>query len=289
MRGPTTRALILAGQLLVLLLTVGMFARPAGRGADQLPTSQISSSDPTDSDETPMRTTQTRSPWKRRIPLVVGSLATIVAMMITTAGVTVARFTTSAAPDTNSFTAGTVTIGTVTTGNATTGSCALPNNWAPSDTQSCTLKATYSGTTSTYLGLDILIATPTGSTPFYDGTSTGLQVTVADDQTHTVSYTAAIPTTSGVCPTSGPYASGYTCYYVKNLLVNTTPLSSTQTTGVNPITFTTTLTVPSTSTNSYWGSTSTVVLTAHVAQSKNNPSTTLTCTAGSTCAQITWS
>ena len=105
------RSLVLAGQLLVLILSVGLLARPAGGGTEHLP-SQIPPSDPTDSSEAAMRTTQSRGPSKRRLALTVGSMASILALLSLTTGLSLAVLSGTESSGSNTFTAGTVTLGT---------------------------------------------------------------------------------------------------------------------------------------------------------------------------------
>lgn len=294
-RGRATHAFILAGQILIVLLTVGLANRPAGRRAQDSNRSQISSSDPTDPGETPMATTHTRRPMRRRLPIVVGSIATILALLLTAAGVTLAQFSASTPASQNTFTAGTVTLSTGT-GVTCTGSGAYSGFTTSGALPTCSLQATYSGSVPAYVALDILVVTKAGSggTALYDGSnSTGLSFTIKDDDTSPSggnSYT--VPTTalsSTVCTGVGAgdlgEPAGSTCYQNTDLLAAHNA-SVTTFSGSDATTFTLTPTFAAAS--KYSGGTATVILTAHAAQIANNGSiTSPVCNIGTTICNAT--
>jgi hypothetical protein len=139
--------------------------------------------------------------------------------------------------------------------------------------------ATYSGSASAYLAIDILIETQagTGGAKLYNpsDSSHDLQVTLTST-TPTVTYTD--PTTSTTCPGGAP--SGSTCYELDDELVATTAFSATSTIG-----FSVSVKLPTSSATGYQNGAAQIILTTHGVQSKNN---TLSCSgapaAGSPCA-----
>jgi hypothetical protein len=219
---------------------------------------------------------------KRKRIQVALALAALAAVASTSVGVTLALYSNKPTGETNTFVAGTVSLT-----NVVTGACsASTNNMAPADTASCTLAATYAGTLSGYMALDVFIATKSNAAG--GGSPTNLynpsdqtneaQITVAST-TPTVSYIAANTNfgTAITCPGAGTSLdgnsyTGYTlCYQLSNMVVSSTPFAS------GSVTFTTSITLPSTQPNTYQGSSAVVVLAAHAVQSKNN---TINCTVG---------
>ena len=204
------------------------------------------------------------------------SLAAVAALV---SGATFGFLSGTASSSTSSFTAG-----TVTQSNDLTGTCAVSNmlpNGAPS---TCTLKVTYTGNDPSYLGLDVLIETQAGSggTNLYNPTdaSHDLQVGLSSSNPTVPSYT--VPASATTCPVTAPAMSS--CYELDKELVSTTPFTS-----ASPqVTFTTTLSLPTTSTTGYQGGAAQIILTAHATQSGNNGSTG-SCTAGQTCNGVNWS
>jgi hypothetical protein len=213
----------------------------------------------------------------KRLLVAAGYVASLAAVAALFAGVTYGLFsaTTSNSPD--GFTAG-----TVTQSNALTGACSVSNMLPDGSTSACTLKVTYTGSRDGYLGLDVLIQTQAGSGghALYDpgDAAHDLQVSVTSSSP---SVTYDVPVTSTPCPGTAP--SGSTCYELDRELVSPAPLAN-----GGQVTFTTTLSLPTTSTTGYQGGAAQIVLTAHAAQSDNNGSTG-GCTAGRTCNGVSWS
>jgi hypothetical protein len=215
-----------------------------------------------------------RSFRKKRVLLTAGTFVVVGSVATLLTGVTFGLFSSSPSPETNQFTAGTVTL----TSNAS-GACTV-TNMAPGDSPAaCTFVASYSGSLSAYVAVNVLIETQTGtsgtSNLYNPGGSNGLTVSVADNQGSPVTYT--VPTSTTTCPGGAP--GGSTCYELDNELVSTSAQSS----GFSD-TFSTSVTLPSAAGNAYQSGAAQVILTAHAVQSKNN---TLSCsgtpTAGVTC------
>ena len=221
------------------------------------------------------------SPARRRLALWAGGAAIVVATASFAAGATLGLFSSSPAPESNSFTAGTVTL----TSDAT-GACSV-TDLVPGDTLTpCTFAATYTGSASAYLGLDVLIRTqpgPGGSPAYPMSGGQGITVSITDNQATPVTYT--LTTSLVACPGTPP--AGSVCYAADNLLVKTSAFTS-----ASPaVTFSTTVAMPSATGNAYQGAATQVFLTAHAVQSRNQ---TLpgTCTAGAACppaAGFSWS
>ena len=213
-----------------------------------------------------------RRSTSKRAALAAGSAATIAAAAVLALSATFGLFSATSPAQANNFAAGTVTLT-----SDTSGACNVSNMLPGASPSPCTLKATYSGNTSAYLGLDVLIEAQAGSggTPLYDptGPTGGLQITVTDNQGAPVTYT--VPTTTTTCPGSAP--SGSTCYELDDEIVNTTAFS-----GTPSVTFSTAVTLPSSSASGYQGGSAQIIVTAHAVQSGNN-SFASGCTAGQTC------
>ena len=227
---------------------------------------------------------------KRSLVFAVALLGSGAAVATMVTGVTFGFFSASSPTQ-----GGTLTSGTVSLAQSAVTSCTV-SNIQPGDSGSCHFTVTYSGTTSggAWLGVDLSVTNPvagspsqsyapgnTGTTPtaaggLYDSTATGLQLTIADNQSAPVTYMSGRSWNGG--STTGTTPS------VADLLVNTTPFTST-----TAITFTINWSLPSTANNAYEGAASTVNLFVHAVQAADNGSTT-SCTAGLTCSGITnWS
>ncbi len=229
-------------------------------------------------------TTTTRP--KRRILLAAGSAALAGAVVAFATSVTLARFQSNHVTVTNTFAAGTVTL-TTSAGGTCTASNVLPGTTPPG----CTLQETYTGSLSAYLGVDVLVATKAqspGNLALYNPSDStkDLQITVADNQGAPVTYVSPstnFGTALGSCPAGSGFDVTYTCYQLTNLLVSTTPFTSSST----AVTFTTTVSLPSNNPTGYQHGTASIVLKVHATQSRNQ--TLGACTAGSSCAGLTWS
>jgi len=212
----------------------------------------------------------------RRLIVAAGYVVSLAAVAALVSGTAFGLFSGTSSVQPDSFTAG-----AVTQTNDVTGTCAV-SNMLPNGVQStCTLKVTYTGGVPGYLGLDVLIETQAGSggTKLYNpaDSANDLQVAVASTSP-SVGYT--VPATATTCPGSAP--AGSTCYGLSRQLVRTAPF----TTGSPQVTFTTTLSLPTTSTTGYQGGAAQIILTAHATQSGNNAATG--CTAGQTCTSVVW-
>jgi hypothetical protein len=205
-------------------------------------------------------------------PLVVGTAAVVTAGAAAV-GTTLGLFTSTPAAGSNGFTAGTVALAS----NAG-GACNV-SGLMPGDTPApCTYVATYTGSASAYLGLDVLIQTQAGSGGglLYNppASNNALTVAVTDDQATPVTYT--VPTATVTCPGTAP--AGSTCYQLTNLLVRTTPVTTS-----TAVTFSTAVTLPLAAGNSTQGAAAQIILTAHAVQSKNQ-TLPVACTVGAVCA-----
>jgi hypothetical protein len=197
----------------------------------------------------------------------------VVAASGTLVGTTLGLFTSTPGAEANTFTAGTVALA----GNPA-GACNV-TGLMPGDTPTpCTFVATYTGTASAYLGLDVLIQTQAGSGggPLYNppASNNALTVAITDNQGTPVTYT--VPTATTACPVGAPV--GSTCYARSTLLVSTAPVTAT-----TAVTFSTAVALPLVAGNETQAAAAQVILTAHAVQSKNQ---TLPggCTAGAVCA-----
>lgn len=220
----------------------------------------------------------------RRGPLfiVAGSIAAVAAASSLAGGFTYARLSATTPTQSNKVSAGTVTLA-----SDTSGACGVTGMVPGGAASQCTLKATYSGSVSAYLGLDVLVATKAGSggtalyTPSVNPT-TDLQIAITDNESPTAT-TFTVPTVGTSCPATGPYMTGYTCYQLDDELVSATPFTSSS----GPDTLITTVSLPATNPSGDQGGTAAVVLTVHAVQSANQ--TLGTCTAGNPCTSIGWS
>jgi hypothetical protein len=220
---------------------------------------------------------------KRRLLLVAGTAGIVMAATVLVA---FARFSATEPSQSDKFTAGTVTLST-----SAVSTCAVSQMLPGAAPSPCQLKSTYTGTASAYLGLDVLIATKSGSPgsiALYNPSDStkDLQITISDNQGSPVTYVS--PSTSfGTalvsCPAGSGFDSSYTCYQLTKLLVSTTPSTSLS----GPDTFTTTVTLPSNNPSGYQGGTASIALTVHAAQSAHQ--SLAGCAAGNACTSITWS
>jgi signal peptidase I len=227
-----------------------------------------------------VRNARPNRPRRVRRPLAVGGIA-VVAASGTLVGTTLGLFTSTPGAEANTFSAGTV----VLAGNAA-GACNVTGLMPGDSPAACTFVATYTGTASAYLGLDVLIQTQAGSGggPLYTppAVNTALTVAITDNQGTPVTYT--VPTVATACPVGAP--GGSTCYALNNQLVRTTPFAAT-----TAVTFSTAVTLPLAAGNSTQGAAAQVILTAHAVQSKNQ-TLPVGCTAGAVCApngSFSWS
>jgi len=144
------------------------------------------------------------------------------------------------------------------------------------------MTASYTGTVSGFMALDVLIETQAGNggTKLYNpaDSSHALQVAVSSSSPSVPTYT--VPTTATTCPGGAP--AGSTCYLAQNLLVSASAFTSSS----PAVTFTTTVSLPSGTTTGYRGGAAQVILTAHAAQSGNNAAGG--CTAGVACSTVHW-
>lgn len=218
---------------------------------------------------------QKRGRKSKQLALAAGSAAAVTAAAVLSAGATFGLFTATTAMQTNHFAAGTVTLSSDTTGH-----CNVSDILPGATPTPCTLKATYSGSAPGYLGLDVLIETQAGSggTKLYNPSDSthDLQITITDNQGSPVTY--VVPTAATTCPGSAPGSS--TCYGLNDELVNKTAFAGAPINSV--VTFTTTVSVPASSTTGYQGGAAQIILTAHAAQGGHNGSTS-SCTAGHEC------
>jgi hypothetical protein len=201
--------------------------------------------------------------WPRLLT-VASFVAVALALFSLVTGTTFGRFSASQLSGSNSLASGTVTLA-----NSAIANCPVSNLLPAAAPGACTFTATYSGSASAYLAVDVLIETQAGSggTKLYNpgDASNDLQVTLTSSSP-SVSYT--VPTTSTTCPGGAP--SGSSCYELDNELVSTSAFTSAA------VTFSVSVTVPASSATGYQGGTAQIILTTHAAQSKNN---TLSCSA----------
>jgi len=230
---------------------------------------------------------------KKRLAIGASALVTVGAVATLIAGVTLGRFSSSAAQGANTFSAGTASL------TQTASSTCTVTAMAPGDSSSgygsgsgtdtpCTFQVTFNGNVPSYVALDVSIASAAvgvpvapygGSAPaaapgLFDGTGTGLQVLIKDNQGTAVTYMTGTTLGGLATPTTGAASA-------TNLLVSKTAFTNNGT-----VTFTVNYLLPSTATNAYLGAASTITLTAHAVQAANNGSTTtpVACVVGTSCA-----
>src|SRR5580692_11650170 len=137
---------------------------------------------------------------KKRLAIIVGSVATVGAAATLAGGITFGLFSASGASGANTFTGGTVTVGT---GTPTSVTCTI-TNMVPGDSSAgapvgskgdttCTYNVKYTGSASAWLAVDVAVSN--GSTSLYDGTATGLQMYLKDASP--VTYLTSTAPTAG--------------------------------------------------------------------------------------------
>jgi hypothetical protein len=207
-----------------------------------------------------------------------GLAACVAAFAALSAGITLGFLSATSSLDSNAAAAGIVSLTTCVSGTCTVAG-ALPGS-APAP---CVLAATYTGSVTAYLGVDVLIETQAGSggmalfnpaDPSHD-----LQIVISSTSPSVASY--QVPSVATSCPASAP--TGSTCYGLNDELVSTGAFTSSSPT----VTFSTTVSVPTTSTTGYQGGAAQVITTVHAVQALHNGSTA-TCNVGFPCAAVTW-
>ena len=222
---------------------------------------------------------------KKRLAIIVGSVATVGAAATLAGGVTFGLFSATGAGGANTFTGGTVSIGTGTPGSVT---CSL-TGIVPGDSSAgapvgskadtaCTYSMKYTGTATAWLAVDVAVSN--GTPVLYDGTATGLQLYLKDG-TPTTYLTSTAPTAGTTFTAQGGTATSLPTGTTANLLVSTTPA----TTGT-AVSFTLNYAVPIATGNAYQGGSATVTLTFHAVQAGNNPLPGA-CVAGQQCNATT--
>jgi hypothetical protein len=206
---------------------------------------------------------------KKRLLAAAGAITALGAAATLVTGITFGLFSANAGPQTNTFTAGTVTfgapvsvpctIGPMEAGDASTGYTPGPGTDAP-----CTFTVSYTGNLGAFIGLGLQTTPASGG--LYNGTATGLQFLITDNNSTAYTTTGAIHT---------------------NTTTPLSPLFVHQDTGSTSHTFTVNYGLPLTATNQ--GLSTTLTLTVYAVQASNNGSSS-SCTAGIQCATITaWS
>jgi hypothetical protein len=199
-----------------------------------------------------------------RLLAVTGLAVSAAAASLLVTGATFGLLSASMSSGSNSFAAGTVRLTDSAVANCPVSNL-LPNGTATA----CTFTATYAGSATAYLAVNVLIETQAGGggTRLYNpgDSANDLQVTITSS-TPSASYGA--PTTATTCPGGAP--TGSACYELDNALVSTSAVTSAT------VGFTVSVKLPTSSTTGYQGGTAQVIVTTHAAQSANN---TLSCTA----------
>lgn len=215
-----------------------------------------------------------RATWLSRNRLLTGASMVMAALALTVAaaGFTLGRFNGTETSRTNSLAAGTVTLS-----NSAIANCPVTGLLPDNTTSTCTFTASYSGSASAYLAVNVLIETRAGSggTQLYNpgDASNDLQVTMTSSSP-TVTYT--VPTTATTCPLGAP--SGSSCYELDNELVSTSAVSSAS------VTFSIAGKLPTGSATGYQGGSAQIILATHAVQARNNAlSCSVTPTAGFPC------
>jgi hypothetical protein len=238
-----------------------------------------------------------RRSTKKRLAIVGGAITTVGAAAALIAGSTFGFFSSAGeASGDNTFTAGTVIVGL---DGATSVTCDI-GPMSPGDTEAsgtnaaCKYDIVYTGNVNAYLAMDLAITgasgtpivpytqttAPAAAQGLYDGSATGLQVSIADGTATYftgVQYKNQAGTLTTLTPTSGGAS-------IDHLLVNTTPVVQNATRSV-----TVNYTLPTTAGNAYNLATSTIVLTIHAVQADNN-AVPVGCTLGAVCTtSMNWS
>jgi hypothetical protein len=222
---------------------------------------------------------------KKRLAIIVGSVATVGAAATLAGGVTFGLFSASGAGGANTFTGGTVTVGT---GTPVSVNCVI-TNMVPGDSSSgaaigskaataCTYNMKYTGSATAWMAVDVAVSN--GTTPLYDGTATGLQLYLKDGTPSTY-LTSTAPTAGTTFAAQGGAATSLPTGTTANLLVSTTPAAPN-----TSVSFTLNYAVPIATGNAYQGGSATVTLTFHAVQAGNNPLPGA-CVAGQQCNPTT--
>lgn len=210
----------------------------------------------------------------KRLLSAASALTAVAAVATLVTGVTFGLFSAQESSGSNSVTAGTVSVDSGTPASVTCGT----QNVVPGDSstgyatlskllQQCTYNVKYTGSAGAYLAVDIAVAN--GTTPLYDGAATGLQYLVQSGSTKFVDDT----TYKNNAGTATALAAGTP---VRNLLVSTTAAATN-----DPVSFTVDYALPLAVTGHQGGS-STITLTFHAVQSKNQ-TLPASCAAGQQC------
>ena len=222
---------------------------------------------------------------KKRLAIIVGSVATVGAAATLAGGVTFGLFSASGASGANTFTGGTVTVGTNTPISVVcTLAAMVPGDssaGAPVGSKAdtaCTYNMKYTGTATAWLAVDVAVSN--GTPVLYDGTAFGLQLYLKDG-TPTTYLTSTAPTAGTTFTAQGGTATSLPTGTTANLLVSTIPA----TTGT-AVSFTLNYAVPIATGNAYQGGSATVTLTFHAVQAGNNPLPGA-CVAGQQCNATT--
>lgn len=220
---------------------------------------------------------------KKPLLIAVSGVAGLAAAGALVAGTTFGLFSATTTGQTNTFSAGTVSIGTPG------GTACTITDAQPGDSGTCTLTEKYIGTVSggAYLALNVAITgtsgspvaeygastAPTAAAGLYNGTATGLQVSITSETSNSAAEVTYMTGTTlgGMATTSGSASASAT-----DLLVSKSAFTASTTI---------TWSLPSTAGNAFEGATSTIHLLVHAVQAKNNGATT-SCTAGETCSLI---
>jgi hypothetical protein len=178
---------------------------------------------------------------------------------------------TADAPDSQSSTIHAGTVSLTDTTNSTT--CDVSNAAPGYIPQPCVYTVTNGGDLPVYMQLDISItsAAGAGGTPLYDGTASGLGVSVTSLGTHNGIKAYTVPTVTPYNATNlgvpnGTGASGSSWVFQPGETATFTMLAS----------------LPSWSDNAYQGGTATVKLSAHAVQSDNNQCYASACSTATT-------
>lgn len=220
---------------------------------------------------------------KKPLLIAVSGVAGLAAAGALVAGTTFGLFSATTTGQTNTFSAGTVSFG------SPGGTACTVTGAQPGDSGTCTLEETYTGTVSggAYLALNVAITgasgtpvaeygastAPTAATGLYNGTATGLQVSITSGTgSSKVTYMTGTAL-GGTATTSGSASASAT-----DLLVSKSAFTTSTT-----ITWTLHWSLPSTAGNAFEGASSTIHLLVHAVQAAHNGATT-SCTAGETCS-----
>src|ERR1700727_903593 len=169
---------------------------------------------------------------KKRLAIIVGSVATAGAAATLAGGATFGLFSASGSGGANPFTGGTVTVAAGTPASVV---CTI-TNMVPGDSSTgapiggktnlpCTYNMKYTGSATAYLAVDVTVSN--GTTPLYDGTATGLQLYLKDSVPATyLTSNAPTPTGGTTFTAQGGTATSLTVGTTANLLVSPTPAAT---------------------------------------------------------------